>query len=194
MRKRTAFSCRAVSLGSLGVVFGVIVEATPLYHFRIRRVRARIQSEAMWHAIRTLDTSALHHDIAAKPYHFDVIIHPYPDTEREMMFATLMWKEHPRASSIAGDRHHEHQLGQNGLNRAAHPRTNGPCSGRTPSAADDILNQLSDDTSAGPRQFEFPGEVYSCWDTTRPGGNRREHRDSGRSSNVERRPSKPSCA
>jgi hypothetical protein len=89
------FHAAQVSLGSLGVVFGVIVEATPLYHFRIKRVRSKITSDVMWNAIRTLDTSALHPGVAAKPYHFDVIVHPYPDLDRDMMFATMMWKEDP---------------------------------------------------------------------------------------------------
>jgi len=166
------FHAAQVSLGSLGVVFGVIVEATPLYHFRIRRVRARIQSDVMWNAIRTLDTSALHPDIAVKPYHFDVIIHPFPDSEREMMFATLMWKEAPTGrfrSPVPGiPRTSSDTMG---LISRLTQGFNGPIlAGLSRQALQtQILTQLRDDNvPLGQDSFAFPGEVFGP--TTLPGG------------------------
>lgn len=166
------FHAAQVSLGSLGVVFGVIVEAAPLYHFRIRRVRARIQSDAMWHAIRTLDTSALHPDVAARPYHFDVIIHPYPDIDREMMFATLMWKEPPAGafrSPVPGiPRTNSDTMG---LIARFTQGFGGPLlAGVTRQVLQtQILTQLRDDhVPLGQDSFAFPGEVFGP--TTLPGG------------------------
>lgn len=88
-----AFHAAQVSLGSLGVVLGVVVEAAPIYQMRIHRFRERIDSNRMWSAIDTLDLSALHPHTALRPDHFDVLINPYPDRLRSMMFGTLMWKE-----------------------------------------------------------------------------------------------------
>ena len=87
-----AFRAAQVSLGSLGFVFGVVLDTTPLYRFRILRTRHPAGSPAVMHAIRTLDTSALHPDVPRAPYHFSVVIHPYPLSGEPGMFVTLMWR------------------------------------------------------------------------------------------------------
>jgi len=101
-----SFHAAQVSLGSLGFVFGVVVEATTLYRFDIRRSQHRAGDPAVLHAIRTLDTAALHPDRAHAPYHFDVVMHPYPQAGEPGMFVTLMWKESaegvPFASPLPG--------------------------------------------------------------------------------------------
>jgi peptidoglycan hydrolase-like protein with peptidoglycan-binding domain len=87
------FHAALVSLGSLGIVFGVVLEAVPLYRLKFSRLARPWSDPAVWTAIRTLDTSPLHPNIAALPYHFDVVMHPYPPSGNEPgVFATMMWK------------------------------------------------------------------------------------------------------
>jgi len=87
------FHAALVSLGSLGVVFGVIVEAVPLYQLRYSRLARPWNDQAIWTAIRTLDTRPLHPDNPASPYHFDVVMHPYPPGGNATgLYATMMWK------------------------------------------------------------------------------------------------------
>jgi hypothetical protein len=47
----------------------------------------------MWNAITTLDTQPLHPDISARPYHVEVVLHPYPPRLHAGAFMTLMWQE-----------------------------------------------------------------------------------------------------
>jgi peptidoglycan hydrolase-like protein with peptidoglycan-binding domain len=87
------FHAALVSLGSLGVVFGVVVEAVPLYQLQFSRLARPWADQAVWTAMRTLDTSPLHPQNAASPYHFDVVMHPYPPSGGAPgLFATMMWK------------------------------------------------------------------------------------------------------
>lgn len=168
----TLFRAAQVSLGSLGVVFGVIVEATPLYHFRIRRARAKITSDVMWDAIKTLDTSALHPTIAQKPYHFEVILHPYPDIDREMMFATLMWKEDPAGIPFRNPLPGFPRVSSDTMGLISRLTTlnNALLAGLTRQALQtQILEQLRGDNVPIDRDgFAFPGEVFGP--TTLPGG------------------------
>ena len=86
------FHAALVALGSLGVVFGVVVETVPLYQLRYSRVVRPWSDQAVWAAIRTLDTTPLHPETAATPYHFDVVMHPYPPNNGPGLFASMMWK------------------------------------------------------------------------------------------------------
>jgi hypothetical protein len=87
------FHAAQVSLGSLGFVFGVVVETVPLYRLRFLRFSRPFDDADVWNAVRTLNTTALHPDIADRPYHFDVIMHPYPpDGADPALYVTLMWK------------------------------------------------------------------------------------------------------
>lgn len=87
------FHATQVSLGSLGVVFGVIVEATPLYTMAIRRQRRKFDDDAVWHAIRTLDTTGLNNEFGRKADFFMVTVLPYPGDDRSALFVTMMWKQ-----------------------------------------------------------------------------------------------------
>jgi peptidoglycan hydrolase-like protein with peptidoglycan-binding domain len=87
------FNAALVSLGSLGVVFGVVLEAVPLYQLLFSRVARRFDDPELWSVMRTLDTTPLHPQVPATPYHFDVVMHPYPaNDDTPAMFGTLMWK------------------------------------------------------------------------------------------------------
>jgi peptidoglycan hydrolase-like protein with peptidoglycan-binding domain len=87
------FHAALVSLGSLGVVFGVVVETVPLYQLQFSRLARPWDDLAVWTAIRTLDTTPLHPENPELPYHFDVVMHPYPPSGGAPgLFATMMWK------------------------------------------------------------------------------------------------------
>lgn len=87
------FAAALVSLGSLGVVMGVVVEATKLYRLKKRVVSRPRVDPAVWAAIRSTDASAFHHDISKQPHHFQVTFNPYASPNEEGAFVTLMWKQ-----------------------------------------------------------------------------------------------------
>lgn len=95
------FCAAQVSLGSLGFVHAVIVETVPLYRLK-RRVLARPWNDpAMWAAMLDLrQTGALHPDIAEAPYHFDVILHPYPSDGSPGAWVTMHWKVGAGGSAV----------------------------------------------------------------------------------------------
>jgi hypothetical protein len=87
------FHAALVSLGSFGVAFGVVVEMAPLYRLKFKSVPRPRDDQEVWHAIRTLDTSRLHPEVAEAPDHFDVVMHPYPPGgSAPGLVATMMWK------------------------------------------------------------------------------------------------------
>jgi hypothetical protein len=88
----TLFRAALVGLGSLGVVFGVVIEATPLYLLKSKTLARPHDDPAVWQAIRTLDTSPLHPETVLHPYHFNVTMHPYPESGKPGLIPTLMWK------------------------------------------------------------------------------------------------------
>jgi hypothetical protein len=90
-----AFAAALVSLGSFGFVFGVLVEATRLYRFQIKRLKRPADDSVVRKAIESLDTRKLHPQITETPHHFDVVMHPYPLLGKPNWFATLMWKRSP---------------------------------------------------------------------------------------------------
>lgn len=96
------FHAALVSLGSLGVVFGVVIEAVPLYQLKFSRLARPWNDQALWTAIRTLDTRPLHPNIPDHPYHFDVVMHPYPPSGGAPgLFATMMWKAAAPAGPVS---------------------------------------------------------------------------------------------
>jgi hypothetical protein len=88
----TLFHATLVALGSLGIVFGVVLEAVPLYQLKYKSLARPHDDPAVWAAMRTLDTSPLHPETVLHPYHFNVTMHPYPPTGAAGLVATLMWK------------------------------------------------------------------------------------------------------
>jgi FAD/FMN-containing dehydrogenase len=88
-----AYSAAIVSLGSLGFVFGVVIETVPLYRLARKTLVLDIDNAALWGAIRSLDTSPLHPERAEAAYHFDVVMHPYAPQGGIGAYATVLWKE-----------------------------------------------------------------------------------------------------
>jgi hypothetical protein len=96
LRDDAIFAATLVSLGSLGVVHGVVMEAAPLYALETRVVARAADDPDVWHAVRTLDTRAFHPDIRRKPYHVEVVLNPYPTPGKDGAYVILMWKRSAR--------------------------------------------------------------------------------------------------
>jgi len=92
LRDDDAFSAAQVSLGSLGVVHGVVLEAEPLYGLRRRVIPFDFRDAGLRQAVETLDTLPLHPDRPTRPFHFEVVLSPYPPAGGGA-FVVLMWKE-----------------------------------------------------------------------------------------------------
>lgn len=87
------FGASLVSLGSLGVVLGVVLEATKLYRLRKRVVSRPRADPAVWAAIATTNATAFHPDVPAAPHHFQVTFNPYAVPSEAGAYVTLMWRE-----------------------------------------------------------------------------------------------------
>ncbi len=97
-----AFFAAMVSLGSLGFVHSVVIETVPLYQLKQRIIQRPLGDAQVLQALRTLDTSALHPDIPAKPWHFAVIVAPYASAGSPGFFVSLMWKVSAAGVPFAG--------------------------------------------------------------------------------------------
>ena len=93
------FHAAQVSLGSLGVVHGVILEAVPIYKLRRAVMVENSMDQELWDALCTLQTAPLHPDADTKPYHVEVIINPYKRNQKRDAFVSLMWKEDPQGET-----------------------------------------------------------------------------------------------
>jgi hypothetical protein len=92
MRDDDAFAAALVSLGSLGVVHGVVLEAERLYGLRRQVIAFDSRDVRLRRAIETLDTLPLHPDRPRRPFHFEVVLSPYPPRGRGA-YVVLLWKE-----------------------------------------------------------------------------------------------------
>lgn len=86
------FAAAQVGLGSLGFVHGVVFEAAPLYALRGRILARPFADVNVWKTLTDLDTSRLHPDVAERPYHFEVVFHPYPSSSQPGAFVRMYWK------------------------------------------------------------------------------------------------------
>jgi hypothetical protein len=86
------FAAAQVSLGSLGFVHSVIVEAVPLYRLKGRMIQKPLGDAGVLEAIRTMNTSPLHPDVGDRPYTFSVLINPYAGAGEPGFFVGLYWK------------------------------------------------------------------------------------------------------
>lgn len=92
IRSDDVFAAAQVSLGSLGVVHGVVLETEPLYGLRHQVIPLDIRDPRLGRAIETLDTLPLHPHRPVRPFHFDVVLSPYPPAGGGA-FVGLHWKE-----------------------------------------------------------------------------------------------------
>ncbi|RKH15836.1 FAD-binding protein [Corallococcus sp. CA047B] len=91
IRDDTLFNAALVSLGSFGVVHGVLLVVEDLYHLQAYRRRMPL-TEGLWRAMDQLDFSGvqLPGPPGQTPYHFQVVINPN-DLERGA-YVTVMYK------------------------------------------------------------------------------------------------------
>ncbi|WP_309894801.1 hypothetical protein [Archangium sp.] len=83
-----------VSLGSLGVLFSLVLEAVPAYKLLRHTVKFKDRNDPkLWAAIKTLESGAFFPNEEAKPYHFEVLFNPYPVAGDPSALLTLMWKK-----------------------------------------------------------------------------------------------------
>jgi hypothetical protein len=164
------FHAAQVSLGSLGFVFGVVVEATKLYRFRIRRSMHRADNPRVLQAIRDLNTAPLHPDIAKAPYHFEVIMHPYPHGDAPGLFVTLMWKESADGVEFASPPPGIPRTASDRMNLIARIAQNfgGALNAITLTLLQTFISEQLSSDCAPPESFHFPGEVFGP--TTLPAG------------------------
>jgi hypothetical protein len=93
------FAAAQVSLGSLGLVHGVVVEAEPLYSLRERIINRPFGDLEVWNTLDDLQTRRLHPDVRKRPFHFEVVFNPYPIEGRSGAFVRCLWKESGDAAS-----------------------------------------------------------------------------------------------
>ena len=86
------FAAAQVAIGSLGFVHGVVLETAPLYALRGRILARPFADANVWRTLDDLDTSRLHPDIKERPYHFEVVFHPYPSSSGSGSFVRMFWK------------------------------------------------------------------------------------------------------
>jgi hypothetical protein len=162
-----AFAAAQVSLGSLGVVHAVVLEAEELYGLRRRVVAFEFEDARLRTAMETLDTLPLHPDRPERPFHFEVVLSPYP-ARRPAAFVVLLWKEDAAPPPIAPPpRDPELSVDLFDFIGALNGRIAGGAGGRAIEAlVNELLRQRYEEGEAEPR---FPGEVFGP--TTLPPGN-----------------------
>jgi hypothetical protein len=92
VRDDEVFAAVQVSLGSLGVLHGVVIEAEPLYGLRRQVIPFDFRDARLRQAVETLDTLPLHPHRPKRPFHFEVVVSPYPPAGGGA-FVVLLWKE-----------------------------------------------------------------------------------------------------
>lgn len=85
------FRAAQVSLGSLGVVHGVILEASPLYKLR-QEVKLRDSTDPdLWDELRDFCTTS-NLQSTSLPYHVEVIVNPHKRKRKNDTYLSLMWR------------------------------------------------------------------------------------------------------
>jgi hypothetical protein len=103
LRDDELLAAAQVSLGSLGVVFAVVMETVPAYRLLRRTVPFNDRTDPkLWDAIKKLDSCAFFPEEEARPYHFEVLFNPYPVSGNPAALLTLMWKK-PVGDAVAAD-------------------------------------------------------------------------------------------
>lgn len=86
------FRAAQVSLGSLGFVQGVVIETVPIYRLLQRQETRPVDHVDVTSALATLSTRQFHLPVAERPYHFQLVLHPYPTSGAPTAFSTMYWK------------------------------------------------------------------------------------------------------
>jgi FAD/FMN-containing dehydrogenase len=162
-----AFAAVQVSLGSLGVVHAVVLEAEKLYGLRRRVVAFEFEDARLRKAMETLDTLPLHPDRPERPFHFEVVLSPYPG-RGPAAFVVLLWKEDAAPPPVAPPpRDPELSVDLFDFLGALNGMIKGPAGGMAiEGLVNELLRQRYEEREDPPR---FPGEVFGP--TALPPGN-----------------------
>lgn len=97
VRNDDLFNAALVSMGSFGIIHGVLFEAEPLYYLQVYR-SWRPLDEALWHAMETLDFTGLTlpRPATQPPFHFEVLVNPHDLAGGA--FVKVMYKDSTRAA------------------------------------------------------------------------------------------------
>lgn len=85
------FRAAQVSLGGLGVAFGFVIEAAPLYRLRRRIKRIRPDDDTLNEAMAKGKPELLFPD-EPKPYHYEVVYDPYGKQNKTTAAVVCHWK------------------------------------------------------------------------------------------------------
>jgi len=91
-----AFHAAQVSLGSIGIVLGVVLDAVPLYGLRRRVIGVAHDDpklDVVLEVLANLDYRRLYPTETEAPYHFQVIYNPYPSAQSPAAYVNAMWRE-----------------------------------------------------------------------------------------------------
>lgn len=96
------FAAALVTVGSLGIVLGVVLDTVPLYRLDRLIVPTSSDNQDLKDAITNLDSHTLWPARADHPYHFEVLFHPYPSRAKPSAYVTVMWKIGVDGTPFAG--------------------------------------------------------------------------------------------
>jgi hypothetical protein len=163
-----AFYAAQVSLGSLGLVHSVVMEAVPLYRLSGRMIPRPLGDADVFSAIGTMNTLPLHPDVADRPYHFSVLINPYAAPGSPGMFVGLYWKVDVGGAPFAGPGPATPMAPSDTANLLASliALLDGPVAG--PIVEHIISSMLANQNPAAQFPPAFPGQVFGP--TTLPPG------------------------
>lgn len=154
------FQAARVGLGSLGLVQGVVVETVPLYRL-VQRQESRVRDHTdVIQALTKLNTRAFHLPIGERPYHFQLVLHPYPTSQSQAAFATMYWKVpadnlHPTSPAPV-----EPELASDLMGLIASLSNTVDLPGSTELLRPFLDSQLADRYKPGHGHTGFPGEIF----------------------------------
>jgi FAD/FMN-containing dehydrogenase len=167
VRDDELFDASLVALGSLGIVHGVVLEAVPLYKLRRRKLAFAFDDATLREAVRTLNTAGLHPG-QPRPYHFEVVLQPYPEHGAKDAYAVLMWKEPHDGGPLVGPTPGRPEQSNEVIDLIGElsGRLDGPIGGAVIKKV--VRDTLSGRYKPGDTSPRFPGQMFG-WTSTPPG-------------------------
>lgn len=154
------FHAALVSLGSLGIVHGVVLEAVPLYRLLQRQELRTLRHPDVQGALSTLATRPFHTPIAERPYHFQLVLHPYPEPGSPAAFCTMYWKVPSTVSHPTSPAPVEPDLSSDVMGLIASLSNTVDLPGSTELIRHFLDDQLAHRYKPGHGHTGFPGEIF----------------------------------
>ena len=154
------FAAAQVGLGSLGFVHAAIVEAVPLYSLHGRILARPFGDADLVRTMVDLETRRLHPDVAERPFHFEVVLHPYPVHGRPGAFVRLLWKGPGSAAPHESPLPTAPDLASDRMGMIAKLSEHLDLSVATPLLGGFIADQLESRFRPGPLEPRVPGMLF----------------------------------